>query len=465
MAGIGFGLRKLFSKNDAFSTLKGCVYSVIISSGPWLITICTIAYVNSRTSVQLDFKENILLKSILNYSFGISLVFFGLIEMPVTRYLADKLYLNDLSSYRSLYAFLVMAFSVFGSALSYLFYYNLPYSWFFKISCSLLFISIFSVWVAMVFLSAAKKFTQVVLSFVAGGIATGGLGVYLGEKYGLGGFVLGLALGQALLAVFLGSRVAIEFSSSDSFSFEFLDYFRKYKLLIFVGFGYYFGIFIDKWVFWSSAQAVHVSALLYTNPFYETSMFLAYLTIVPSFAFFMVRVETEFFSAYQYYFTLIDQRADLHLIEESINEMIVALKKAILPLLEMQTLISVLVLYFANDILGSLQLSGMYVPMFKYGVIGAYLQVLFLFCNIILLYFEYHFEVFLNYLVFVVTNLLFSIVTLKMGFQYHGLGFVFSTLITFIVSALTLNRRLSEINFRTFMGQKLVKENLAESLE
>ena len=103
MAGIGFRLQSYFGSNDLLRNLRGAVYSVLISSGPWLITILSLAYINSFSSTYLDDQEMYLYKAIVSYAYAFSLIIFGAIEMPLTRYLADKLFLKDLHDIRPLY--------------------------------------------------------------------------------------------------------------------------------------------------------------------------------------------------------------------------------------------------------------------------------------------------------------------------------------------------------------------------
>ena len=306
MAGNGFRLEKLFGKGDLLSTAKGCIYSVVISSGPWLITIVSIAFISLYAQGNLDEHNRLLLKAIISYSFAIALIFFGAIEMPITRYLADKLYLEDISTLRPLYFTILFVIILLGGAGSYLFYIDLPRSLFFKVSTTALYTSIFTVWVAMVFLGAAKRYTQIVVGFLVGGFASALLSIWGGQHYQLVGNIAGLALGQGILSIYLSIRVILEFQTRDQFSLEIVDYFMRYRRLIVIGISYYCAIWIDKFIYWFSSLGIHIEGPFYTNLYYDTSMFLAYLTIVPSLSFFLVRIETSFYQAYRNYFSVIE---------------------------------------------------------------------------------------------------------------------------------------------------------------
>ena len=105
MAGIGFRLKHFFKEGSLVSNFQGAIYSIIISSGPWLISVITIATVSIFAQKEIGVNNLFILKSIICYSFSVSLIIFGAIEMPLTRYIADQLYRNDNTTFRSVFLF------------------------------------------------------------------------------------------------------------------------------------------------------------------------------------------------------------------------------------------------------------------------------------------------------------------------------------------------------------------------
>ena len=95
MAGIGFQLSKLLNSSDVTSKIKGATASVFLSSGPWLCTILSIAIISLVMRDRIDIVEQQLFRIIINYTYVVSLIGFGLIEMATTRYVADVLYLSQ----------------------------------------------------------------------------------------------------------------------------------------------------------------------------------------------------------------------------------------------------------------------------------------------------------------------------------------------------------------------------------
>ena len=464
MAGIGFRLTKYFEHDNLLGNIKGTIYSIIISTGPWLISVLSVAFVSYFAQRQLDNHDLYVLKAMICYTYAGSLIIFGAVEMPVTRFLADKLYISDLTTFRNVFLTILCGFVMVGSLVSGIFYSFFDYDIITKLIAMGFFISVLTIWLNMIFLSAAKNYHQIVISFFIGGILSIVGALILGNYYDLVGYILGYTLGQLAIALLLSRNLFAEFRDFDYVSLEFVSYFKKYRTMVFVGLFYYLGIWVDKFVFWFGGEGEKVEALFYTNQYYDTAMFLAYLTIVPSFAVFLVQVETNFYVKYAYYFRSIESKNNLKFLNNSVNEIISALKSTTISLLKIQTFVTIIVWYFAEQILDFLHLPSMMEPMFKYGVIGAYLQILFLVLNIVLLYFKQAKQAMINYGIFFILNAGLSFLSLRAGIQFYGMGYLISCLVTLIISFVALNNTLGNLNYLTFMSQPLSRKNFGEEL-
>lgn len=444
--------------------VKGTLYSIIISSGPWLITVLTVASVSIYAQRQLSLNDLFIFKSIITYTFAASLIIFGMMEMPLTRYLSDKIYITDYSTFTNVFLSMLIVMTLVGSVLGSIFYSFFDFGLLVRTLGVTFFVSVLLVWVAMVFLSAAKNFHQIAISFALGGVFSFAMSLILGNYYELPGFLGGFALGQALTACLLGRNLMSEFPERDYISFEFIDYFYKNRRMIFIGLFYYVGIWMDKFVFWFMGEGKQLTGLLYTNLYYDTAIFLAYLTVVPSFAIFMVQVETNFYIKYAYYFKTIENRFDLKMIDSGKDEIVSSLRHALNRLLRIQLFITIVCWLFAEPLFKTLGLPTMMIPIFRYGTIGAFLQILFLILNIIHLYFKDTKPVLRNYLFFMLSNFVFSWVTVELDFRFWGLGYLLSSFGTLIITFITLNRTLVELNLFTFMRQPLTQKNFSEEM-
>lgn len=456
MAGIGFRLKSYFNDGGLLGNIQGTIYSIIISSGPWLISVLTIALVSASAQGEVGVDNLYIFKSIICYSYAASLLVFGAIEMPMTRYIADQLYNKDHTTFKGVYVYLATTMIVVGSILGYVFYsYIDALSIYDKLFSVAFFCSIMIVWLSMIFLSAAKNYHQIIISFLIGGFVSFIASILLGQEYQLTGYIIGYSLGQIIIAILLSINIYGEFQGVDYSSLEFIGYFKKHTNLILVGLFYYLGIWVDKFFFWFGDTGKQVTGIFYTNQYYDTSMFLAYLSIVPSLAIFLVQVETNFYKKYLFYFKAIDSKQNLNILNINIEEIIKSIKEGIYNLLKIQTAVTLACWYFTDEILNYLYLPTMMTSMFQFGLLGAFIQVLCLIINIILLYFLSHNRVLLNYFIFFISNLLFTYLISFLDFRYQGLGYLLSTLLVFIISLEALNKKLKYINFYTFMGQSI----------
>ena len=365
MAGIGFRLQKYFSnERDSYDLIKGVCYSTLISSGPWIITITSIAIISFFSQKVLNYKDNFIIKSAISYSYLFCLIIFGTVEMPITRYLSDKIYSKDRSSLKSTYFKTLLIFFIISDLLAILLYSFTDYSIFFCLICLFLLNSTFTIWLSMIFLSASKKHELIVLNFLIGGIISIISSVLLGNIYHKEGFLLGFTIGQAVTAV--GHAIVIRFDNNEVEypNFEYIDYIKRMPLLVGIGFFYYAGIWVDKLVFWFNGHGKHIDEIFYTNLYYDTAMFTAYLTVIPSMAIFLVKVETEFYISYARYYRAIEDKMNLTFLETVFNDIIQTLKDKFLTLIKIQGFITFVFWFFADEITVFLKYPPLMIPVF-----------------------------------------------------------------------------------------------------
>lgn len=458
MAGIGFRLVKLLRSDDVYQKLSGAIASIFLSSGPWLCTILSIAVISILSSPNLDPVEHQKFRIIINYTYVCSLVLFSLLEMVTTRYLADAIYLRQEKVIPTLYCWLIAGILAVTTAIAATFYTVAQLDWkVVAISCLLL-SSVTLIWCAMIFLSACKDYAQITFAFIIGMIASIGLSWTLGNHFEMGmpGQLLGFTLGQVLIASMLSYRVFAEFGVGFLNPSDYLQYYSHKRVFTFVGLFYSLAIWTDKLIFWLSPNtSERVAYLFYKSSAYDTGIFLAYLSVVPSTAFFLVQMETRFYLGYRKYLSLMDNKAPLRLIEKRRVEIVEILRSDVVRLLVFQSFLTIPALVLAPEILSELNLPIIYATVVRYGLIGSALHVFLLFCNIIILYFDLPWVVIKNYFLFLVLNTVFSYITTLMDARFHGLGYATAALVSLVVSVLTLNSVLKQATFLIFIRQPL----------
>ena len=93
MAGIGFELKKLFSRRGLFASFRAYGYAGIICTGPMLLGIVLllgVMFLCDRTGASKQSRE--LLVCMITYTLLASLTVTSFLSMVVTRFIADMLY-------------------------------------------------------------------------------------------------------------------------------------------------------------------------------------------------------------------------------------------------------------------------------------------------------------------------------------------------------------------------------------
>ena len=85
----------------------------------------------------------------------------------------------------------------------------------------------------------------------------------------------------------------------------FFLYFLKYPKLIFIGIFYNLGIWIDKFVFWNDVEAIVIKDVFRFHAIYDGPQLLAFITVFPAMAFFLIKLETDFAKHFHDYYKII----------------------------------------------------------------------------------------------------------------------------------------------------------------
>ena len=95
MAGIGFELKKLFSKKGLFALVRAYGYAGVVCAGPMILGMVLLFGVHTIAAFFGTAKqEQELLICMITYALLISLLLTNIISMVTTRYIADMLYME-----------------------------------------------------------------------------------------------------------------------------------------------------------------------------------------------------------------------------------------------------------------------------------------------------------------------------------------------------------------------------------
>ncbi|WP_417519545.1 exopolysaccharide Pel transporter PelG [Minwuia sp.] len=452
MAGIGFALRRLTNRDDLLGIVQGYTHSAIVSSGPWLFTILAVGSINMFGIYLTDLGELTGFRVILIYNFAFSLAFSGPVLLVATRYLADMIFKKEVEEAPGMLLgamCLLLGSQAIIIVPAYLLLFDLPPD--LAAAAIVNYFLVTAIWLVNVFLTALKDYRSVTLAFLVGMVVAGAAALGLAQYLGAVGITIGFNLGLAVIFFALIARVFAEYPYRIMRPWRFLGYFRKYWDLALAGLAYNLAIWVDKWVMWCAPEREVTDANFVSFPIYDGAMFLAYLTIIPAMAIFIVNIETRFFEHYQRFYRDIEHHANYARIENNHSNIIQSLLMASRNVIVLQFCIAITVILVAGQLFELLSIPPLQLGIFRFGVLGALFHVLLMFVGIVLAYFDLRKTMLLVQVVYLVLNGGLSWVTLELGFAWYGYGYFLASLLTFVLAYALCVWNVGRLPFLTFV--------------
>lgn len=462
MAGIGFELKRLKRNDTFFGTIRAYAASGIISSGPWIISIISIAILSLLLQKLTGTNDRLLILSTVTHVYAFMLILTGAPSLILTRFAADafseKKPEKILPSYLSaLTAVLVLA--AIGSWL--FFHFGVGISPQFTFACVSLSVLVAAVFITANYLSSLKRYNPILIAFFCGyGLSC----VFAYEftrispedpTYAIGGFVLGHLVLFVLLFVSLYRELP---PGEHLMDFSCFGYLKTFPFLAISGICYNAGIWVDKLLFWwFSPDREQIHGAIFAAPDYDVAVYLSILAIVPGMAVFCLKLETDFAQHFTQYFKFLNGEGTLDCLKETKEKMATALREGLGLLARVQGAATVLLIIFADVITGFLGLGEFQLGVLRVTLIGSFFLVLFLSLLTVLFYFDDRKGAVLATLVFFAVNTGVTLVTLLTGQAYYGVGFVLSAAIAFTVTALRTNHLLEKLEYRVFTSNPFPK--------
>lgn len=457
MAGIGFRLEKLLSGDSYTDLIKAYLFSAILAAGPMLIVILMLTLVHFLGRGFMSPEESSSFMGLVIYAYAFSMLGSGGLLYLVTRYLADHYFKNNFKVFTPTYLSSLEVLFLLQSIPAVLFLQSLlSLSFHEKWIVYLLYLFLNGIWMAMIFLSAAKSYFWIVLAYLAGAAIGVVASYFLGNQSGFSGILAGFALGQGVIFGILTYRIFVEFGYTRSHQYDFLFYLKKHPYLFGVGLFFNLGIWVDKFIMWGSKLGQGMGEHIVAAPDYDTPMFIAYLCVVPSMAFFLIQMETSFARCYISYFKSIQNRHDWGTIQKNKEAILRVITENFQKFVIFQGIISGLVILLVYDIAEILQLNPYQLGIFRIGLLGTFLQIGFIMFLNIYFYFDFQKEAFWITFSFTIMSALFTYATLQIDYRAYGFGFTLACFLTLLLTFLLLDRRLKVLDYYTFMKQPIL---------
>jgi uncharacterized membrane protein len=456
MAGIGFELRKILRKDTLFGALRAYSYAGIISSGSWILSIVGILLIGILgLPFVIPGSQITQFQVSVTYVIAASLILTGPLQLAFTRFTSDRLFEKRPDMVLSNYHGVVLVTTVISFLISLpLAVVAFPEQ---SVAYRLLMVSAFAVvsnvWIAVILLSGMKQYKQIVFTFLFGYSVTVGMALYL-ASWGLEGLIFGFLVGQVLLLAGLVLPIYRTFTGPVFISFELFKGRFLYPSLLFIGFFYNLGIWIDKFIFWYAQTGQQVIGPLHASVIYDIPIFLAYLGILPGMAVFLVRIETDFVEYHHAFYDAVRDGSSLEHIERMRNMMVRSIRVGIYEIIKVQAIATLFLFVMGGAILRALHISELYLPLLYIDIIAASLQVVFLGILNIFFYLDRRREVLVLTGGFVVLNGMLTWATIALGPAFYGYGFAAALLIVVMLGVYFLDRKLDSLEYETYMLQR-----------
>jgi uncharacterized membrane protein len=455
MAGIGFRLRRLTLDNRSGGCVQAHIYGALISTGPWLLSICGLGAISVIGRRIMGSAVDEVFPAIIGYTYTGTLITVGIGSIVVARYLADLLYAGQsvlvLGTYRYVIGMtalvhVVLAAGVYAVAPGLTVDVRLAATVFAGVvACT---------WMAIIFAGAAEDYNGVIVAFLLGNTLAVLASLVGGARFGLSGYLAGFTFGQAAVLVALTARLERAFGAKSQPAQLPVQAFRRYPELALLGVLCGGGFAVDRVLFWFSREGIVVGGWL-RQSLYDAPLLVAYLSVVPSIAVFVVSVETDFFEEYRRYFGAVTQHGTLAQVVAAKVSMARALHQGLVRMLTVQTPITLGLVVAAPALGETLGFERLQVSILRTLLIGALPHALAAFGIVLLLYFDRRRMALEVSAVFFATNAGATILSIALGPAWYGLGFAIAALASSLLAQHHLTRAMDELEYITFATQPM----------
>jgi len=451
MAGIGFELERMFEQDTYSGDIAAYTSAGLILAGSWVFGVMAIVVITIFQKSDLGHLDQSIFICMATYSYAGAMLITGGMNLPVTRYIADRLYMGRADAFGPTFASFCIIHWIVAFIVGGVFYGLNPLSVRMKIMGILLLASSCQVWLAAAFIALLRVYGYTAFCFFVGYLVSTIGAVGLGRYFGLEGYMAGFTLGMSLLAVMLTGGLMVQFSYPKVMNFEFFGTVRKRPALYFIGLLIAIGTWGDKFLFWFSADhSFPATPYLRFYPDYDISFFLGYITGVPALAHFLLRIETSFARHVRHIYSALMDRENYQEIHQGKIALSRATNEDFVGLIKLQAPIALLAIYFAPSLIDWLKLEPQYVHIFQYtvltigGIILLQVQILYL------LYFDLAGAALIPAAVYGVGNPLFTWMTIRwapFGYWSYGLGHMLAAYLAFLSGYFVLNYNIKRLDY------------------
>jgi uncharacterized membrane protein len=463
MAGVGFQLRRLLRGRSFTGIGLALVYGVALAAGPWLVTVATLVTLFFWVRPEFGLERFELLSSTIMAAFAGSLVISGPWAMLSTRHAADQLFLRRPDRIPAgLHASMLLSGGIAGllglGIVGWREWSDPPgQAVVFRLCAALLLVVLSLLWIVLGTVSYVRWYRGVAMAFAVSALISMGA-AWAGRGVGLAGVLGGYGLGFVVLLALLYGIWRRRYGFGALWDPTVFTTFRRWAPIAAVGLFYQLGVWADKLVLWATRGRPVGNSPLRALIEYDVLTFLAYLSMVPVLAYFLIVVETVFFARYRVYLGRV-RRGTLQTVWDAEAELGQALRRGFWRMAEYQLVTTGVLCLLAGPILELLHLSAWPTELFRWLLLAAGLQGLLLTVVLFLLYFELRWEAFWVTLIFCVGNALATAAVSGWPIERVACGYVFAVALALSLGLVWLEWRQRRLTVLRIAKQPVVQSH------
>ena len=462
MAGIGFTLRKLFKDKSCFGYAKAYALTGVVTIGPFVVMICLMM------CIQLmymyfgidDFLRALFIESLV-YVFIFSHIVVSGFHMIITRYIADKMYENDLKPViSSVFGILSVALP-FGGVIGILFLWWAELSFFLELTIFLFFMEMIIVLLLGAYVSALNNYAFIVKAYASGVIV-----ILLGTLLVLTNpwfedtvtwTMVMVDTGGLIIAALLFHNIYAFFAYENYFNYDFIAYFSKFKKLFYINLLYTIGLYSHIIIMWLGPDGLCLADTFYYFPQYDISAFYAYLSIIPVIMLFIIYTETNFYEKYRRYLMFITEKGNYEEINQSRDEMLQVMWSEIRNISAFQLVTVFCFIAFGNIIMPMLGLGFYGIDIYNLLVLSAFCVGILQSVLCMLIYLDDQDGALATAFLLFSFGIIFNVICVYLGEKTYGLGAFAANFCTLVYAVYRLNVYSKQIDYHIFCSQPVLE--------
>lgn len=462
MAGIGFELKKLFSRKGLLATIRAYGYAGIVCAGPMLLGIVLllsvriISELGGATNHQQD-----LLVAMITYTLLGSLLVTSLISMITTRFTADVMFNDKLewvmpSFYGSTSILLIIGGIGYGV---FLYFSGIPMLY--QLLCFILFCELIVVWMQINYITAVKDYRNILILFFIG-VAIAIFCAFACVKWLnfdiVSAMMSSVCIGYGIMLTGYFVILHKYFPRGSGSAFRFLEWIEKFPALNFIGFFLSIGLFAHLVITWFGPIGVHVQGLFYGAPKYDIPALVAFLSVLATTVNFVTSAEVNFYPKYRQYFSLFNDGGTMKDVEQAEKEMLTVLRQELNYLAQKQFVVAVLFIVVGAPLLMNTNLgfSEDMLGIFRTLCIGYGLYAIANSIMLMQLYLADNKGALIASFVFMVSSVLGTLALLNKGVNYYGFGFLVGAALMYIAAWFRIGVFTNKLQYHVICKQPLL---------